>query len=258
MRNFISYITARKKMMTVLLLSIVLTAVLVSGEKLQDDTTTLYLPIEHIEIEGKFENLLQTKIQQAVLNVIDGGYFTVDIDALRMALLDLPWVEDVSIRRRWPAGLSISVTEKKAIAYWGNDQLLSDAGILFKPDQISHELQLPRIDGPEGTHKSVWYFFKESNKKLENLSISIDRLLLDKRRAWQMRLSNDIVVKLGRENTDNRLQRLIKVYATAVAPRMKDGLKAIEAIDLRYPNGFAMRMKNTKSDLNRGTLVKEV
>ena len=258
MRNFVGFIAARKKMMTVLLLSVTLTAVLVSGKKLEGDTATLYLPIEHIEIEGKFENLLQSKIQQAVLDVIDGGYFTVDIDAIRVALLDLPWVEHVSIRRRWPAGLSISVTEKKAIAYWGDDHLLSNAGILFKPDQVSHELALPRIEGPEGTHKSVWYFFKASNKKLESLSISIDRLLLDKRRAWQMRLSNDIVVKLGRENTDNRLQRLIKVYATAVAPKMKDGNKAIVAIDLRYPNGFAMRMKNTKSDLNRGSLVKEV
>ena len=258
MRDFIGYIAARKKTMTVFVLSIGLTVVLLSGKNVQDEVATLYLPIEHIEIEGKFENLLQTKIKQAVLDSIDGGYFTVDIDAIRIALLDLPWVEDVSIRRRWPAGLSISVTEKKAIAYWGNNQLLSDAGILFKPDHISHEWPLPRIEGPDGTHKSVWYFFKESNKKLEDLSISIDRLMLDKRRAWQMRLSNDIVVKLGRENTDNRLQRLIKVYAIAVAPRMKDGKKDIEAIDLRYPNGFAMRIKNTKSDLNRGSLVKEV
>jgi cell division protein FtsQ len=82
----------------------------------------------------------------------------------------------------------------------------------------------------------------------------IKRLVLDERRSWEMQLSNNVIVKLGRENTENRLARFIKVFNLENTLDMKN----IESMDLRYPNGFAVRMKTTQIRLRETTLVKEV
>lgn len=213
-----------------------------------------YVPIENISIEGKFENLLQSDIKETVQSVMKGGFFTVDIEVIREALLELAWVEDISIRREWPAGLSISVEEKRAIAYWGDDRLLSDRGEVFKPAAISREQSIPRLSGPDSQHRKVWVFLKETNQKVEDLGMKVQRLALDKRRSWEMQFSNGVIVRLGREDTENRMRRFIKVFAMDRAPKME----AIESIDLRYPNGFAVQMKTTEPDLTKDALVKEV
>lgn len=225
----------------------------------QPEKSVDYFPIENIKIEGTFENLSRSDIKKTVMSVARGGYFTVDLNVIRNALVELPWVEEASIRKQWPAGLTITVTEKRAIAFWGKSDLLSDKGELFSPGpvslkSVSQVLSMPQLDGPDNLHKSVWVFLKDTNKKIKDLDVVIKHLILDKRRSWEMRLSNDVVVKLGRENTDSRLQRFIKVFKLENAPKMQN----IESMDLRYPNGFAIRMRTTQPDSRKFTLVKEV
>lgn len=254
MNRVVKTIFEHRKISAILLLSVVSVVMFVDGDNDQTWITKTYLPIENIKIEGKFENLLQQDIQKTIKAILHGGYFTVDIDAIRNALIKLPWVEDVSIRRHWPAGLDIIVTEKRPIAYWGKDKLLSDRGELFSPEIVSHELTLPQLNGPDDLHKTVWLFLKDTNKKIQELEVVVKQLDLDNRRSWEIRLSNNVVVKLGRENTDIRLQRFIKVFKLDDTLNMQD----IELIDLRYPNGFAMRLKKTETYLNKSALVKEV
>ena len=241
------------KLIAVLLMAIAGIASFEAYENHLNKTAT-YLPIENITIEGAFKNLKQSDMQNTVKSTLQGGFFTMDIAAIQHALLQLPWVDAVSIRRQWPASLSISVREKQAIAYWGEHQLLSDKGELFTPDSTLFESTIPYLDGPDNLHKTVWLFFKDTNKKIKEFDFMVTRLVLDKRRSWEMQLSNNVVVKLGRENTESRLQRFVKVFNLNNTPKMKN----IESIDLRYPNGFAMRMKTTKPDAHQSTLVKEV
>ena len=253
MSKFVAIVSANKSKLGVVMLMVIAGVVFVSEYDEQIERIETYLPIENIAIEGKFENLVQGEVENTVKSVLHGGYFTVDINGIQQALMRLPWVEEVSIRRQWPAGLNISVIEKQAIAYWGKDRLLSSKGELFLPDSVNHESTMPYLDGPDNLHKSVWVFLQETNQKVKNLDVVVKRLVLDKRRSWEMQLSNNVVIRLGREDTDNRLQRFIKVFNLGNAPKMQH----IESIDLRYPNGFAMRMKNTKTVSPKSTLVKK-
>lgn len=252
-----------KKMLTkkisVLSLLLFTAVVVVSAFNKEPDKVSTYLPIENIKIEGEFANLKQSDIKKTVKNVMQGGYFTVDIEAIRHALINLPWVDNVSVRRHWPAGLTIVVTEKRAIAYWGKNKLLSDKGELFSPATISHsgvsgEPTMPQLDGPDGLHKTMWVFLTATNKNIKDLGVVVTHLILDKRRSWEMRLSNNVVVKLGGNDVENRLQRFIKVFSLDSAPKMQN----IESMDLRYPNGLAVQMKTAQSDLYKFSLVKEV
>ncbi|MBA3903191.1 MAG: cell division protein FtsQ, partial [Rhodocyclaceae bacterium] len=65
---------------------------------------------------------------------------------------------------------------------------------------------------------------------------------LSPRQAWQVRLDDDVLLDLGRDQAkspvNERLARFVGVYREAT-----ERLYArADAIDLRYPNGFAVRL----------------
>ena len=120
----------------VILITSVMFALMFVGWRLADSGFQDIVPIENVEIESAYENVSLIDLRTKIVSVLEGGYFTVDLEVIRQALLELPWVEDASIRMQWPSGLHIKVIEKKAIAYWGKDAVLSDRGQVFKPDSV--------------------------------------------------------------------------------------------------------------------------
>ena len=202
-------------------------------------------PIEKVEIEGQFENISHDGFRDQVVAVINGGYFSLDLDAMRIALMDLPWVDDVSVRRQWPSGIHIKVTEKQAVAYWNDDAMISNRGDVFKPEIINHQLALPKLNGPDGLHNKMWMFLTTINKDFSLMGFDVVDLNLDDRRAWSLHflsgnVTDEIEVKLGRDHAEDRLVRFVRVFSNMD----KFNLKNTAVIDLRYPNGFAMKIKN--------------
>jgi cell division protein FtsQ len=218
---------------------VILIALVIAGWQLSEHIPGEIMPIDNVKIEGTFVHLSREDIQQQLMQALNGDYFTADIDAVRTALLSLPWVQDASIRRQWPSTIQVRIVEKEAVAYWSDDSLLSDRGELFKPKQINREMQMPVIKGPEGLHRKVWSFLVALHKDLSGLGLGVNKLVLDERRSWSMLLSNGVELQLGRNDTERRIQRFVKVFSMQNAPNIDD----VEYIDLRYPNGFAMKSK---------------
>ncbi|MFC1589073.1 cell division protein FtsQ/DivIB [Pseudomonadota bacterium] len=232
-------------------------ALLLAGWNLMDYDFKNVAPIEKVEIEGEFENISHDGFREKVIAVIDGGYFSLDLAVVRSTLMDLPWVDDVSVRRQWPSGLHIKVTEKRAVAYWNNDAMISDRGDVFRPEVISHQLKMPRLNGPDGLHNKMWLFLVKMNKEFSSMGFEVVDLNLDERRAWNLHFLSEktaekIEVKLGRDHANDRLARFVRVFSNMD----KFNLTNIEVIDLRYPNGFAMRIKNNST--SKHALVREV
>jgi cell division protein FtsQ len=235
----------RSIVLPVVFMTSLLFILMFSGWHLAESGFKDIVPIENVEIEGFYENISLNDLRDKVVSVLEGGYFTVDLEVVRNALLDLPWVEDASVRRQWPAGLHIKVIEKQAVAYWGENTMLSNRGELFTPLMIVKNKPLPKLHGPEGLHKKVWDFLMEANNGFNEIGLEINRLALDERRAWTLVIANrgitqEVVVRLGREDTANRLDRFVRVFADDTILDLND----IAVIDMRYPNGFAMRKKN--------------
>ena len=209
------------------------------------------MPINNVQIEGTFVHLSRDDIRQQLMQVLTGDYFTADIEAARASLLTLPWVQDASVRRQWPSTIKIRIVEKQAVAYWSDDSLLSNRGEVFKPQQIKQDMPIPAIDGPQGLHHKVWEFLVTLHTELSTIGLDVSKLVLDERRSWSMLLSNGVELQLGRNDTKRRIKRFIKVFSMQNAPNIDD----VEYIDLRYPNGFAMKSKtsldkNNDADLN--------
>ena len=225
---------------------LVLAVLVVAGWQVYDRVPDQIMPIDNVQIEGSFVHLSRSDIQQRLKQALSGDYFTADIEAVRTSLLSLPWVQDASVRRQWPSTLQIRIIERQAVAYWSDDALLSNKGELFRPEQINRDMQLPEISGPEGLHHKVWAFLVSLHTDLSGLGLDVDRLELDERRSWSMLLSNGVELQLGRKDTERRIQRFVRVFSMQNAPNIDD----IKYIDLRYPNGFALksRITNEKED----------
>ena len=224
------------------------------------------LPVTDVQVKGELNFLNKEEIKVLVMKNISGGYFTVDLKNIREFLLHQPWVKNVSLRRKWPAGLNVFIEEQVPIAYWNDNAFLSENGDVFKPGTINKKLNLPALNGPEGQHDNVWKFMNILYKETAMLNYQVVRLNLDDRRAWQLVLAESaafedarIEIKLGRFDTEKRLQRFVHILPalTIMHGIKKSNFKEskIKVIDMRYPNGFAVQTAENCSPGNSSCIA---
>jgi cell division protein FtsQ len=198
------------------------------------------IPIRHVEINGSFNHLSPAALQAAARNVVRGGFFNVNVDAVRRAVIAEPWVRDVTVRRVWPQSLSLAVEEQEPVARWGSGALLNREGELFSPDPGTIPDGLPVLSGPPGTEQLVLERYRYVMQILAAPGIDVAELGLSERRAWTMRLSSGQRVILGRMNFVERMQRFSGIVQRDLAARLRDA----SVIDMRYTNGFAVRWRD--------------
>ena len=196
------------------------------------------LPISSVKIEGEFNYLDKEQLRMQTMPVVNGGFFSVDLAAVRNVLNSLSWVEDVSVRRQWPDQLLVRVIEKKPVVYWGENAVLSSKGVLFIPETKLSE-NLPYLHGPEGLHKTMFQELARMQAWLLETGLHIQHMSLDERRSWTLKMTDGIELRLGRKKMHQRLQRFASVYRN----NFQSETRKIKHIDMRYTNGFAVAWK---------------
>ncbi len=191
-----------------------------------------YFYIKHMTIQpSQLRHVSSEQIKTMVEAEAKGHtFFDIKINRLRENIEHLPWVKSVSIRRRWPDRLQLTIREQQEVARWGQDSLLSADGELFK---IKTNLPLPVLEGPVGSEKLVLEKYGVLQKIMGKHKIT--RLQLSARDAWGLELGGRLWLDLGRDDLEDRVARFMKVYVpfTTLSPHVK-------RVDLRYPNGFAV------------------
>ena len=232
------------------------------------------LPIAGVEIKGELAFINKDEIRSIVEDNISGGFITVDLNRVREIVSQQPWIENVSLRRRWPDILEVFVEERKPIAFWNDDGYISENGYVFKPESIDKKLNLPDLDGPDGQHNNVWKFMNVLYKEMSLLNYTVTSLELDERRAWQLKIEKNvglgdeetrsgISVRLGRFDTEKRLRRFVRVLPE-LAAKKEFVDNNINVIDMRYPNGFAVQMatnevvSSTKPVVDKMAIMKKI
>lgn len=196
-------------------------------------------PLRTVRIESQLQHVAQTTIRETVRPFVGAGFLGVDVDAVRDGLESLPWVQSATVRRAWPDKLIVRVTEQQVLARWGQDGLLNTRGEVFRPKPEASWERLPLLRGPRDTGRMVAEQYVAMQGMLKPLGLTITHLSLDERRALSLRLDNGLQLGLGRQDSDLRLLRFVRVFPQVIQPR----LAAIESIDLRYTNGFAVRWR---------------
>jgi cell division protein FtsQ len=196
-------------------------------------------PIASITIEGPFQRVSALQIEEVISAELEHGFLSVDLGLLRSLIVELPWIDQASVARRWPNRLLISVTEQTPAACWGENGLLNTRGELFVSDARHVPAELPRLSGPEDQAADVAKRYLRIRDQLIPMGLDVRRLHLDARGAWDMTLQNGVEVRLGRQNVDQRTALFLEVVANIVSSREAE----IEFVDMRYSNGFTIGWK---------------
>lgn len=194
-------------------------------------------PVREVALAHTPERTSREDIEQALRGRITGNFFAVSTEQVRIGLEKLPWVRRAAVRRVWPDRLQVSLEEHVALARWGDDALVNTQGERFFG---TSDAVLPLFVGPAGTEHEVAYRYGRFREAVAPLGAAVERIVLTPRLAWQLRLSGGTDVMLGRDGdvAEARLARFVAVHDQALGAMERKH----EYVDLRYPNGFALRV----------------
>lgn len=201
-------------------------------------------PVNKIEIRGALKKTSVAEIDAALPRVSGNAavnFFVADLAELRREVERLPWVRRVEVRRVWPDRLEVTLEEHVALARWGggdeSSALVNTHGERF----VARTREaLPLFIGPGGSVAEVTRRYRRFAEIVAPLGTGVERIVLTPRQAWQLRLDNGQHLMLGRDAdaAEARLRRFVEFHAKS---------RSHEYVDLRYPNGFAVRMPEPKS-----------
>ena len=189
-------------------------------------------------------------VKQQVLETVQGNFFSVRLEDVKRGFESMPWVRHANVRRVWPNGLIVSIEEQKPFGTWGGVDshiLMNIHGELFagRTSDLGDGIQLIDFYGPEDASKEVMRLYEKANAWFKPWDAEVKNLTLSERYAWHVKLSNGMKIEFGRDEensdktlTEDRVARLFK-YWPQVQERWAN---RVDAIDLRYANGFVVHL----------------
>jgi cell division protein FtsQ len=204
-----------------------------------------FVPIRTVVVEGGPAHVDAEAVAAALDGRIAGNFFGVKLADVQRELAKLPWVHRVDARREWPDRIVVRLEEHRALARWADrsagSRLVSTDGVLFEAET---DAPLPELAGPPGTERELARRYLAFRELLAPLGTVPTHLTLSARHAWQVRLANGMVLELGRDQArqslEERLARFVAAYPRAAAQLAH----RVGQVDLRYPNGFAIRLQD--------------
>ncbi len=199
-------------------------------------------PLRQLVVVGSVNQVTSMQVEYAARSSVAGNFFTINLDHVRTSFEKLPWVRRAEVRRIWPDGIEVSIEEQVAAARWrqadGEYRLVNKFGEVFI---AASETDLPVFSGPEGSAAQMLARQQEFTQALAPLGRMPKEIDLSLRQAWRITLDDGLVLVLGRDETthpvSDRMTRFVAAYPEVQQKaRFQPGM-----IDMRYPNGFALR-----------------
>lgn len=210
-------------------------------------------PLKEIVVRGELKHANREEIANA-LDGVGGNFFAADLGAVRGRLEQATWVRRVDARRVWPDRIEVRIEEHVAFARWGDSGLVNTFGEPFAAAlDAAAQAQLPLFAGPPGTEGELARRYRGFAELLAPLGAAPDRVVLTPRHAWQLRVAGSrdggLDLELGRdaaEAVEVRLARFVAAYPDSLGRIAQPTGAARRHVDLRYPNGFALRVAGLK------------
>jgi cell division protein FtsQ len=206
--------------------------------------TVVRMPVfalREVQVTGQGLHVTRAQVDAIVKTELKGTFFTLNLPQMRSAFEKLPWVREVNLKRRWPSRLEVAVVEHVPLARWGNVALVNTHGEVF---DAAYDGKLPVFNGPSGTSKEIAIQYDYFRRHLAAINAAPVMVQMTPRRAWQVRLEGGPTLELGREDVEARLARYMQVYERTVGALKR----RIEYVDLRYANGFAVRITGLEGE----------
>ena len=205
-----------------------------------------YFAIKQVKVVSQLTEIDAGLLESVIRTELRGTFFSIAPSRARASLKKLPWVRDVSIKRRWPYALDVSVDEHRAIGYWNDSDLLSDRGEIFR---AGSKVPMPRFDGPTASSVDVLNRYQEARAAIAAYGLEIKAFSMSPRGAITLTTRNDMQIEFGREHFQERLARFVALYGNW-STAYRNGLARI---DLRYKAAVAVaRNPASSADVQKG------
>ena len=206
-----------------------------------------YFAIRQVRVISPLVEVDAGLLESAIRTDLRGTFFSMAPSRARATLKKLPWVRDVSIKRRWPYALDVGVEEHRAVGYWNDSDLLSDRGEIFR---AGSKAPMPRFDGPAASAVDVLSRYREAKGALAAHGVEIKAFSMSPRGAITLTTRNDMQIEFGREHFQERLARFVTLYGNW-SNAYRSGLARV---DLRYKAAIAIARNGaaTSSEIQKG------
>ena len=194
-----------------------------------------------VVVTGPLTRADAAQLEAVIRDDLAGTFFTMDLARARATLARVPWVRDVALRSQWPDRLEITLDEHDPLARFNDGRFVSRRGELF--DAQSRDV-LPQFEGPESRAAEMVERYRTFGATLRPLGLRLTDVHLSARGGWRLEADGAngvLALELGRDDPDGRLARFVSVHGRTLGALARAGTK-VEAVDLRYRNGFAARV----------------
>jgi cell division protein FtsQ len=199
-----------------------------------------FMPVKDIVLTEPLVYQTQAEYQSVIAEFIGVSLLVLDLDRLRTKLEALPWIQKVTLVKRWPGNIEVSVIEFEPIANWNKNQVLNEQGF---PLQLPvAKLPLAELSGPDNRSIDVMEHYLLFTDIFSTQGLSIKGVTLQPRGSWSMELEDGTTILLGEQSVLTRSRRVVKFLES---PTFQES--DVEYIDARYQNGVAIKIKQTQS-----------
>ena len=202
--------------------------------------------LETIRIDNELQHNNPVTLRANVAPKLTGNFFTLDLANTRQAFESLPWVRQAEVRREFPDRLRVRLVEHEPVAFWGTEfgsRLINTEGEVFEVNEGDVEAEeLPLLHGPKAQAPEVLKAFRVLSPLVDTLDVPLVQLELTGRGSWRARLESGAMLELGVGQIDAIEQRTRRFLATVSQTSTRFG-RNIESADLRYPNGYALKLR---------------
>ena len=199
-------------------------------------STELGFRVEEILVGGRRETT-RKELLGAVRLVRGAPILAFDLEVAKKRLEALPWIKTASVGRMLPDTVMLNVEERRPLALWQHKGVFAlidtDGEVIMKEnlDRFSDLLVVVGPDAPLHAAKLLQVLATEPQ-----LMDWVEAAIRVGGRRWNLRLKNDIDVRLPEENTAKAWSRLAE-YEKNHRVLERD----VQILDLRLPDRLIVR-----------------
>ena len=212
-------------------------------------------PLREVVVTHELREVRRSEVEHSLAGQLRGNFFSINLEGIRQSLEQLPWVRHAEVRRQWPSRLEVSVEEHVPVAFWGaaTGQLVNSYGEVFAAAMsVPPSAPMPVLLGPTGMAPEMLEYYQQAVETLKPLGKAPRALNVSPRLAVQLRLDDGMIVELGRQQAKapvrERLERFVEYYPSV----LNAAKQRASVVDMRYPNGFALRVAAANATENKG------
>jgi cell division protein FtsQ len=214
------------------------------------------LPITTVQIIAPLRFVTENEIKDTVINtdIANKGFFNINMEKIKQHLSVNPWLYDINLTRVWPDKLRITFNEDRPLAYLNNQGIITQRDCKFlelnnslndalERNGYNYSKKLPILVGDKKKYQKLCDTLEKLKISVKPIDVSIKKLVISQRNSIYIELENGLIVLLGKQDIDKRVNRFVNSYSKLMEDYLsnsRDKAMSFLYIDMRYHDGLAV------------------